>query len=665
MGLRPDQEAEVKEYRAQITEDLGDLFLSVNKIKNQVRIGVLDSYTKKVQLAMQKKGVGANLRKAKADLKAELIEEYVKSVFQELAPFFRASELANQMHRLGKLLLTVSQTGEAHPGSFVPHGAFGSGSHPFFSSPALLKQAALEFQDIHGWSKSGLVGEALDADPSSQSAGLLQPGPGLLVCPTPKGEKAENFGQRDPVLEGHRRFGLNLLDDSGKLAHLWAAYSPLEALRLAAVRGLGDSEIGEGTDAVGAIADILQLRWATISLVLPKSEAPFVGASLAKVTGALAAAAREVALAASQKCRSVFWQEASLLKDETEHVRLKSGGKAAVSFLQLKRTIAYWRHALVLQASRDQLMKAGKPGAANETAKVLRTSAVASERPGQEERLPAHIGAFLRTVREDALGTVCDSVDHDSFISVRGTAVLELPRPVSRTGARAPAAREVKPSNPKVDTWLLGALLPVSALNLGALSEEERKLVVAEDKKLEHALETALGDDRGYAATLPTRVTAKVAYHLELRLIHFNMKTAFLDGENALSEGREGRKKGSESSPEKSESLHFGGRELRPSPSNNPVQERLRMRLPGWFQNDLGLTSAVLVARAEMFQKLVVRPLGDVSFAAAKAMDSAKEGSARLIARPPATATKELSSMEGEVSCTKKKILLLPGRRVL
>ena len=136
-----------------------------------------------------------------------------------------------------------------------------------------------------------------------------------------------------------------------------------------------------------------------------------------------------------------------------------------------------------------------------------------------------------------------------------------------------------------------------------------------EDKKLEHALETALGDDRGYAATLPTRVNTKVAYHLELRLIHINMKTAFLDGEVALSDAREGRKKGSEVSPETLESLNLDGRSFRPGPPINPVQERLRLRLPGWFQDDPLQTSAAYVARAEMFQKLVVRPLGDVSFA--------------------------------------------------
>lgn len=650
-GLRPDQEIEVTDYRERITEELADLFLSVNKVKNQVRIGVLDSYTRKLQQAMQKKGVGANLRKAKADLKAELIEEYVKSVFQELAPFCRASELAEQMERLGKLLLTVSQTGEAHPGSFVLHGALTSGSHPFFSSPAILKQAALDFQDIHDWSGSGLVGAGLQAE-AGGGQGVFPPpkGPLLMACPTPKyAKKAEDFGKRDPVLEGHRRFGLYLLDDAGKLAHIWACYSPLEALRLAAVRGLGVSEIGEGVEAVGAVADILRIRWATISLALPKVESPASGGGQVKLTGAIAAAAREQALAAAQKCRSIFWGETSALKEETEHVRMKSGGRAAVSLLQLKRTIAYWRHVLVLQASRDQLTKAGKEGAAREAARLLRLSAVLSERPGQEERLPRHVGAFLRAVREDALGSVCPSMDDGSFVGVKGTAAFELPRPASRTAARPQTAREVKPSHPKVDTWLLGALLPARALSLGALTEEERKSIVVEDKKLEHALDTALGDDRGYASTMPTRVNTKVAYHLELRLVHTHMKSAFLDGEAAISDAREGRKRTSESPVNGRQSLDLTPQNSRPPLTTNSYQEWVRLRLPGWFQSYPGLTSAEHVARAELFQKLVVRPLGDVTFAAAKALESAKDGGARLIVRPPATATKEISSMEAEV----------------
>jgi hypothetical protein len=680
VGLRPEQEEELKEYREKLTSDLGDLFLSVNVAKNHVRVGILDSFNKKMQQAMQKKGVGPNLRKAKADLKAELIEEYVKSVFQELAPFCRSSELAGEMNRLGRLLLGVNETGEnfAH-GGHVPSS---NNALPLFPSPALLQQAALDFGNLWGWSSLGPVGEdVIETDASSQSVAHSRgghTGPGLMRSASPTGEESDDSGLRDAILEGHRRFGLNLLDENGKLAQLWACYAPLEALRMAAVKGLGVSEIGEGSDALGALADILKVRWATLSLALPRTheQGPrggVAGRHVAKGPSALEVAAREAAFAAAQKCKSIFWQETHGLKEETEHVRLKSGGKAAVSFLQLKRTIAYWRHVLVLQAARDQFIKAGNPRAAREVSRLVAESTLAVERPSSlsEEKLPRHIAAQLIIMKENALGKFDSSSLHEisnfgrsDFLSVKGSAALDLPKSAGRPLSRALTIREAKPSNPRVDTWLLGPHIPARFLKLSALSDEERKAVVVEDKKLEHSLETALAEDRGYAQTLPTRVSTKTAYHLELRLVHTSLRSAFFEGEEILSAVREGRPEQSSttgrSGPSKSQEPRPNSTIGRPTTPGNPelhpnlqpasrIREHVlgnKMRPPGWFPRQSVLTSA---DQAELFQRLVVRPLGDVSFAASKAAESGKEGGARLIVRPPAAATKELSSMEAEV----------------
>lgn len=673
VGLRPEQEEELIEYREKLTGDLGDLFLSVNVAKNHVRVGILDSFNKKLQQAMQKNGVGPNLRKAKADLKAELIEEYVKSVFQELAPFCRSTELAGEMNRLGRLLLGVNQAGENFSnGGHVPNS---SNALPLFPSPALLQQAALDFGNLWGWSSLGPAGEeVLETGASSQSVAHLRAGhtgPGLMRSASPTDDDS---GLMDSILEGHRRFGLNLLDENGKLAQLWACYAPLEALRMAAVKGLGVSEIGEGANAVGALADILKVRWATMSLALPRTheQGPRGGATgrhVAKGPSALEVAAREAAFAAAQKCKSIFWQETHGLKEETEHVRLKSGGKAAVSFLQLKRTIAYWRHVLVLQAARDQFTKAGNARAAREVSRLMADSTLAVERPSSlsEEKLPGNIAAQLIVLKEDALGTFSSSFlssnpGRTDFLSVKGSAALELPKSTGRPLSRALTMRDAKPSNPGVDTWLLGPHIPARFLNFSALSDEERKTIVVEDKKLEHSLETALAEDRGYAQTLPTRVSTKMAYHLELRLVHTSLRSAFFEGEEILSAVREGRPEQSstmeQSGPSKSQELRPNSTIGRPTMSGNPelhpnpsihIKEHISgngVRPPGWFPRQSVLTSA---DQAELLQRLVVRPLGDVSFAASKAAESGREGSARLIVRPPAAATKELSSMEAEV----------------
>jgi hypothetical protein len=674
VGLRPEQEEELIEYREKLTGDLGDLFLSVNVAKNHVRVGILDSFNKKLQQAMQKKGVGSSLRKSKADLKAELIEEYAKSIFQELAPFCRSVELAGEMNRLGRLLLGLNQTG-AH-GGHVPSS---SNVLPLFPSPALLQQAALDFENLWGWSSFGPAGEeVLETDASSQSVAHSRgghTGPSLMRSASPTGEESDDSGLRDSIREGHRRFGLNLLDENGKLAQLWACYAPLEALRMAAVKGLGVSEIGEGVDAVGALADIFKVRWATLSLALPRTheQGPRGGAAgryVAKGPSALEVAAREAAFAAAQKCKSIFWQETHGLKEETEHVRLKSGGKAAVFFLQLKRTIAYWRHVLVLQAARDQFTKAGNARAAREVSRLMADSTLAMERPSSlsEEKLPGNIAAQLLVLKEDALGTFSSSFlssnpGRTDFVSVKGSAALELPKSTGRPLSRARTICDAKPSNPGVDTWLLGPHIPARFLNFSALSDEERKAVVVEDKRLEHSLETALAEDRGYAQTLPTRVGTKTAYHLELRLVHTSLRSAFFEGEEILSAVREGR-------PEQSSTIGpSGSQELRPistigrpttsgitelhstpHPASIHIRERVlgnKTRPPGWLPRQSVLTSA---NQAELFQRLVVRPLGDVSFAASKAAESGREGGARLIVRPPAAATKELSSMEAEVS---------------